>query len=80
MIFWPLAWLCRTHMMKTLKSSYKTSLEKKKKKINTQEKKMERKPVLFFAYDYLNNPVVYLVDLCRDRAHVIGHSWFVDCP
>ena len=61
-------------MMKTLKSSYKTSLEKKKKKINTQEKKMERKPVLFFAYDYLNNPVVYLVDRCRDRAHVIGHS------
>ena len=27
---------------------------------------MKKNPVLFFAYDYLNNLVEYLVNLCKD--------------
>ena len=30
--------------------------------------------LLLFAHDYLNNLVVYLVNLCQDRRHVIWHS------
>ena len=34
-------------------------------------KSYKKSPLLFFAHDYLNNLVVYLVILCQDRTHVI---------
>ena len=42
--------------------------------LNILPKSYKKSQLLFFAYDYLNNIVVYLVNLCQDCTHVIWES------